>query len=39
VKHYDNDRVRRRAEALFPNMFNVTFKPDSKELPVVTKKK
>lgn len=38
VKHYDNDRVRRRAEALFPNMFNVTFKPDSKELPVVTKK-
>lgn len=39
VKHYDNDRVRRRAEALFPNMFNVTFKPDSKELPGVTKKK
>jgi hypothetical protein len=38
VKHYDNDRVMRRAETLFPNMFNVTFKPDSKEFPKVTKK-
>lgn len=38
-KHYDNDRVRRRADSLFPGMFNVTFKSDSKELPTVTKKK
>lgn len=37
--HYDNDRVRRRAETIFPNMFDVNFIKDSKTAPVVTPKK
>lgn len=39
VKHYDNDRVRRRAESIFPGMFDVIFTPDSKEFPKVTNRK
>lgn len=38
VKHYDNDRVRRRAETLFPGMFDVTYIKDSKTMPEVKKK-
>lgn len=34
--HYDNDRVRRRADTIFKDLFNVSYIPDSKELPVVT---
>ena len=39
VKHYDNDRVRRRAESIFPRMFDVIFTPDSKEFPKITNRK
>ena len=39
VKHYDNDRVRRRAESIFPGMFDVIFTPDSKEFPKVISRK
>ncbi len=38
VIHYDNDRVRRRAEIFFPNQFEVTFKKDSPEFPIVKRK-
>lgn len=39
VKYYDNDRVRRRSESIFPGMFDVTFTPNSKEFPKVTSRK
>ena len=39
VKHYDNDRIRRRAESIFPGMFDVIFTPDSKEFPKVISRK
>ena len=39
VKYYDNDRVRRRAESIFPGMFDVIFTPNSKEFPKVTNRK
>lgn len=34
--HYDNDRVRRRADEIFPGMFDVTVEKDSPKEPVVT---
>ena len=38
VKHYDNDRVRRRAESIFPEMFDVSFIADSPIYPIVKKR-
>lgn len=37
IVHRDNDRVRRRADYLYPGQYEVTFEKDSEELPTVTR--
>lgn len=35
VTYYDNDRVRRRAQEIFPGMFDVSYIKNSKKLPII----